>query len=70
VVDLSLNDGAISFSARFAGKPTNVYVPNAAVLGIYAQENGQGMIFEPEEELEPEPPTPDKPGKPSLKVVK
>ena len=38
------NDG-ISFSARFGGVPFQVYLPVAAVLGIYARETGQGMIF-------------------------
>ncbi len=42
----------------------------------YARENGQGMVFEPEDgEDEPppgsEPPEPNKPeGRPSLKIVK
>lgn len=70
VVGLNLDSDAISFSARFAGSPTDVYVPNSAVLGIYAQENGQGMIFEPEDDPDPAPPGSDRPGKPSLKVVK
>ena len=49
-------------------------VPPRAVLGIYAKENGQGMLFPMEEagtdqpEDEPEPPRPGK--RPSLKVVK
>jgi stringent starvation protein B len=51
-------------------------VPVNAVIGIYARENGQGMVFEPEDgDDEPpsgsEPPGPDKPeGRPSLKIVK
>ena len=70
VVGLNLDNDAISFSARFAGSPMDVFVPNAAVLGIYAQENGQGMIFEPEDDPDPAPQNPDKSSKPSLKVVK
>jgi stringent starvation protein B len=50
------NDG-IEFNGRFGGIPTHVYVPTAAVLGIYARENGQGMIFDRDEPM-PEPPTP------------
>jgi len=49
-------------------------VPVRAVVGIYARENGQGMVFEPEEAPDPpddSPPDPDKPeGRPSLKIVK
>ncbi|MGV3591984.1 MAG: ClpXP protease specificity-enhancing factor, partial [Gammaproteobacteria bacterium] len=44
---LIANDG-IEFNGRFSGTPTRVYVPTTAILGIYAKENGQGMIFEPE----------------------
>lgn len=53
------NDG-IEFNGRFGGIPTRVYVPTAAILGIYAKENGQGMIFEIENGggPRPEPPAP------------
>ncbi len=51
---LADND-AISFNARFAGQPRSIYVPMAALLAVYAQENGQGMAFPPaEDELEGE----------------
>ena len=43
VRDLDLGNEAITFSARFGGQPHAVYVPPAAVLGVYARENGQGM---------------------------
>jgi stringent starvation protein B len=49
VADLRLENGAMAFHARFGGAPMQVYVPMVAVLGIYARENGQGMMFEPEE---------------------
>jgi stringent starvation protein B len=49
-------------------------VPISAVVGIYARENGQGMVFEPEEAAEPPDDTPPEPnkieGRPSLKIVK
>jgi stringent starvation protein B len=64
--------------------PHTLYVPIASILGIYARENGQGMVFdleapmgeeeddiEPDDDLPPpdsEPPRPS--GRPSLKVVK
>lgn len=48
VQDLSLSNDSLSFNARFAGEPHYVYVPVAAVLGIYARENNQGMVFETE----------------------
>lgn len=70
---LSLGNDRIEFEARFAGTSRHLTVPVSAVLGIYARETGQGMIFSDEE---PEPPSdgpedPDDPTKrPKLKVVK
>ncbi|MCG8414306.1 MAG: ClpXP protease specificity-enhancing factor [Pseudomonadales bacterium] len=58
VQDLNLADESIDFEGRFAGIPKRVLVPMPAILGIYAKENGQGMIFDPEVSP-PEPPTPD-----------
>lgn len=77
VVDLHLGNDAVSFKARFGGIPMEIYVPCGAVLGIYAQENGQGMMFD----IETPPPPPNnkikgsaKPAsedkKPSLRVIK
>ena len=79
---LHMDNDAVSFEGRFGGVPHTLYVPIAAILGIYARENGQGMVFEletpldgedefeAEDELPPddEPPRPS--GRPSLKVVK
>lgn len=48
VQDLNLSNDSLSFNARFAGEPHYVYVPVGAVLGIYARENSQGMVFETE----------------------
>ena len=44
--DLLLDNDAIVFSARFGGVSQHLYVPMAAVKGIFARENGQGMFFE------------------------
>ena len=76
VVELDISNEAVAFNGRFGGVATDIYVPVYAVIGIYARENGQGMVFEPEEEPDPtppqdEPPEPNKPeGRPSLKIVK
>lgn len=48
VGNLQLTNDSVSFSARFGGVPRQVYVPMAAVLAIYARENGAGTMFEPE----------------------
>ncbi len=46
VVSLQMGNDAISFNGRFGGQPIDIYAPIASVMGIYARENGQGMIFE------------------------
>ena len=75
VVSLQMANDAISFNGRFSGQPMDIFLPIPAVLGIYARENGQGMVFEPspEDEPEPDPPesdtTPER-GRPALKIVK
>ena len=46
---LQISNEDIQFSARFAGVSRNIYVPFAAVLGLYARENGQGLFFDPNE---------------------
>lgn len=54
---LMISNEALEFNGRFGGVPTHVYVPVSAILGIYARENGQGMIFETDDPI-PEPPSP------------
>lgn len=54
VGNLQLGDNDVSFNARFGGVPRQVLVPMAAVLAIYARENGAGTLFEPEAAYEAE----------------
>ncbi|HSB95394.1 MAG TPA: ClpXP protease specificity-enhancing factor [Spongiibacteraceae bacterium] len=80
VIGLNLSNEGLMFNARFAGVAMDVYAPIGAVLGIYARENGQGMVFEAEDNPPDQPPggsapmTPadkaEKPKRPGLKVVK
>jgi stringent starvation protein B len=61
---LQLTNDCIEFDARFAGVVHRVHVPMQAVLGVYARETGEGMVFS-EGENEPTPPeSPTPPGKP------
>ena len=48
--NLKLTNDAVSFRARFGGVPFDVWAPIRSVLGIYARETGQGMIFSHEAE--------------------
>jgi stringent starvation protein B len=79
VHNLALGDNYVEFNARFGGSPMHVKIPVRSVLAIYARENGQGMVFDGNDEGEPTPPDPSatepsetKPVKsrPVLKVVK
>ena len=56
---IRLENDLISFRARFGGQPFEVSLPVAAVIGIYARETGQGMLFsESGSDDDPEPPKP------------
>ncbi|MEO8778953.1 MAG: ClpXP protease specificity-enhancing factor [Rhodanobacter sp.] len=84
VANLDLGNEWISFQARFSGVSQTIQVPVQAVLALYAQENGQGMMFPadgegsdtPPSKSPPEKPTPiagdakPKRGAPHLRVVK
>jgi len=80
---LNISDGAvqnfhadndwISFSARFSGKPMELFIPIIAVQSIYGKENNEGMFF-PSEDTPPPPKRPSlqsvKKERPGLKIVK
>ena len=83
VRSLHMDNESVDFEGRFGGVPHVLHVPCAAVMAIYARENGQGMVFEvesPDPEDDPQggadaevPARADKPAasaRPSLKVVK
>lgn len=70
---LQLGNESVQFQARFGGVAFAVRIPLNAVLGIYAKETGQGIIFT-DADLDPQPPSdkgetsPEK--HPHLKVVR
>lgn len=79
VAHLDLGNREVRFKARFGGVSQNVVVPLAAILAIYAQETGQGMMLPedggmmPEDAGDdaPEPPPEDGPKRGGhLRVVK
>tara|TARA_R110000822_G_scaffold187752_23_gene326886 strand:+ start:1173 stop:1628 length:456 start_codon:yes stop_codon:yes gene_type:complete len=55
ITGLVMNNTEISFSTRFGGVPREIRLPILSIMGIYAQENGQGMMFQPEDSSGPEP---------------
>lgn len=73
VANLDLGNDWISFQARFSGVSQAIQIPVQAVLALYAQENGQGMMFQADgtpAEPPPTAPTPDEaPKRPDRKSV-
>ncbi|MCL7928887.1 ClpXP protease specificity-enhancing factor [Halomonas llamarensis] len=78
VRDLFMENQAIGFNARFGGQPMQVMIPTPALIAIYARENGAGMVFGHEPELEAEAPEEERAeseshsgasGKPELSVA-
>lgn len=76
---LTFDDAWVRFSARFGGVSQRVEVPLAAVIAIYAKENGQGISFpesgidnatEDTGEQEPDPTDGAPRKRPSLRIVK
>ncbi|MDA8826586.1 ClpXP protease specificity-enhancing factor [Luminiphilus sp.] len=78
VVSLQMGNDTVAFNGRFGGQPQDVEVPVASILGIYARENGQGMVFDGPMEPDPDPEPPyigepspnDRGTRPALKIVK
>jgi stringent starvation protein B len=57
VSNLDLGNEWISFQARFSGVSQAIHIPVQAVLALYAQENGQGMMFPADEGGDNPPPS-------------
>ena len=47
--DIEMSNERVMFSARFSGKPFQLIIPMAAIVAIYARENGEGTMFEEED---------------------
>lgn len=77
VKNLQLGNEDISCNGRFGGVAHQLMIPVAAVIGIFAKETGQGLVFQAGESAptasSSEPPDDSPPtstGRPQLKVVK
>ena len=72
---LTIGNELIQFTARFNGVSRECSIPIEAVTGIFAKENGQGLVFPREAAQEgapgsPQEPSPPNGGKPKLHVIK
>ncbi len=56
--NLQMTNELVTFDARFGGVPHAVAFPVVAVLGIYARESGQGMMFQDEPAVAGQPASP------------
>ena len=77
VRSLEMGNEMITCNGRFGGVPFNVMVPVVAVIGIFAKETGQGLVFQCGEPQQTPPTTnggngehKPVPRKPHLKIVK
>lgn len=77
VRNLELGNEFITCGGRFGGVPFDLIVPVAAVIGIFAKENGQGLVFQGNDAVPPPPATGDadrtgrpRQQRPQLKIVK
>jgi stringent starvation protein B len=74
VQGLVIDEAGVRFDARFGGRSFGISAPCAAVIAIYARENGQGMAFEAEPEGTAPAPAPEEPPRrpdgPGLKLVR
>lgn len=85
IANLDMGDDELCFNARFSGVSQRIRAPIGAVIALYARENGEGMMFPPEDadlveladgalpaadDAELEPPSPPPRSRSHLKVVK
>ncbi len=78
VKNLQLGNEEITCSGRFGGVPHEIIVPMSAVIGIFAKETGQGLVFQGQVSAPTQhgddgggkPPDNPTPAKPRLRVVK
>lgn len=73
VRNLELGNEYITCSGRFGGSSFNLIVPVNAVIGIFAKETGQGLVFQGDDTDTPPsagPETKPAPRKPQLTIVK
>lgn len=78
VKNLHIGNEDITCGGRFGGVAHQIIVPVPAVVGIFAKENGQGLVFQGQQTTQlmaesgsaSEDPSPPPSGKPKLTIVK
>ena len=75
VRNLEMGNELITCSGRFGGASFDLMVPVEAVIGIFAKETGQGLVFQAADSVSPPPAIGESevkppPRKPQLTIVK
>lgn len=76
VEHLNMSNDGVSFVARFSGVSESIYLPTHSIVGIYAKESGEGMIFAGDQIAadastdDDNSDPPDGGGRPALRIVK
>ncbi len=75
VRNLHIGNEEITCGGRFGGVSHGIVVPITAVIGIFAKETGQGLVFQGNDSVptlptDSAPDKPNLPSKPRLRVVK
>ncbi len=70
VRNLEMGNDMISCFSRFNGVSHQLFVPVEAVIGIFAKETGQGLVFQAEDTPPASPDTPPPPKRAKLSLVK
>lgn len=77
VRNLLMGNEMITCTGRFSGAPFDLMIPVIAVIGIFAKETGQGLVFQGSDSPQPPPLAEASAGqknnthnKPQLKIVK
>ena len=76
VRNLDMGNEMITCSGRFGGVSFDLIVPVVAVIGIFAKETGQGLVFQGADTTQPPPPAKGgiesrtAPKRPQLTIVK
>lgn len=48
--DFQISNQSVEFRASFSGIGHNIYAPVSAIMAVYAEENGEGLFLDAEEE--------------------
>ncbi len=63
IQEMTMDNDSVAFQCRFGGSPYQVFLPIRSILGVYARENGRGMMLQVEDSEGGDAPVPTPPAK-------